>query len=443
MLAPRRLRVAVLVDLLRSPQSGGHVKCWERMATAAAQSDLPVDLTVYFSGPESTEQIGPHTRFRQLPPVLSTKKLKFLPYVPDHTDLAPYHRRLGRELADYDVLHTTDGFFAFSRTAERVARANNIPLVTSFHTDTPSYTRLFTRQTIERIFGNKWLGRKMLQDWNFPERQGRGMDARLAKHLTRCDAALVTREEDHQLAEGILTPSRVRHMRLGIDKLMFGPHRSDRAGVERDYAIPTGRIVFLFVGRVDVGKNIYTLTSAIQKGIAAGLPLHLIIAGVGPAMEDVKTALGENVSAPGFIPPNELARLYASVDCLALSSEVEIRSMAGVEAMASSCPVLVSRKNGVAELFNHTPAMQTVESGVENWAEALHHFSIDGEKRHAMQKAALDYSKNHLASWRDVLAEDLLALWQESAASKRAVNLALKTAMPQAVSVPFRQQQAS
>ena len=50
MRANRPIRVAALVDLPRSPQAGGHVKCWERLAHAAADGGLPLDLTVYFSG---------------------------------------------------------------------------------------------------------------------------------------------------------------------------------------------------------------------------------------------------------------------------------------------------------------------------------------------------------------------------------------------------------
>jgi len=412
---PSTLRVAVLVDLHRSPQAGGHVKCWERLGAATVANDLPLDLTIYFSGDEATEILGPYTRFRALPPVFSTENLKFLPYVPDHTDLGWYHRKLGQELRQYDVIHTTDAFFAFAQTAERISNEYRIPLVTSFHTDTPSYTRIFTRQTIESLFGGGWLGRKMIRDWNVPERKGRSMDRKLAQHVSLCHTALVTREEDHVLAEKILGKEHVHHLRLGVDKAVFGPHRADRSGVEQEYNIPPGHIAVLFVGRIDVGKNILTLVDAMEKCIAAGTPLHLIAAGQGPASAYVKQRLGAHASLPGFVPPEKLARLYASVDCLALSSEVEIRSMAGVEAMASSCPVLVSRKSGVAQLFNHTPAMQTVESGVANWAEALRLFAADPALRQRMRVAALDYSRNHLASWNDVLAEDLFIVWKEAA----------------------------
>jgi len=32
-----------------------------------------------------------------------------------------------------------------------------------------------------------------------------------------------------------------------------------------------------------------------------------------------------------------------------------------------------------------------------------------------MRDSALDYSQHHLASWQDVLAEDLFAVWQQAA----------------------------
>lgn len=421
MIKTKPLRVAALVDLPRSPSSGGHVKCWERLATAAALSSLPLDLTVYFSGQDETEVLAAHTRIRHLKPLFSTANLKFLPYVPDHTDLAPYHPSLARELSQYDVIHTTDGFFAYSRTAERMARAHHIPIVTSFHTDTPAYTRIFTRLAIERSFEwSQGLRHILLDVLDVPERQGKGMDHKIRKHLTNCSYALVTREEDDALAVSILGRDHVRHLRLGVDKEMFNPLRCDRSAIEKIYGIPDNRIVLLFVGRVDVGKNIYTLIHAMEKLIAEGIPLHLVTAGVGPATEDVQKVLKDHVSVAGYVAPVDLAQLYASVDGLALSSEVEIRSMAGVEAIASGCPILVSEKSNIAQLFDNTVAMQTVVSGVDNWADAICNFSADPEKRLTMHKAALDYSDRHLASWQDVLAEDLFTVWQQ-AADKKAV----------------------
>jgi len=410
------LRVAALIDLPRSPQSGGHVKCWERLAQAAAHSELPLDLTVYFSGRETSEILGPKARIRHLPPVFSTSHLKFLPYVPDHTDLAPYHPRLARELPGYDIIHSTDGFFAFARTAERVSRQLGTPLVTSFHTDTPAYTEIFTRDTIERLVGkSNRVSNLLINAWRIPQKKRDGMVRRLATHVRACCHAVVTRAEDEQFAASLLGPERVHHLRLGIDRAMFGPHRNQRIEVEADYGIPSGRLLVLFVGRLDVGKNIYTLIAAMEKLLAEGLPVHLVAAGIGPAENDLKTRLGANVSVPGFVEPNELGRLYASVDLLALTSEVEMRSMVGVEALASGCPVLVAEKSGVAQLFNHTPAMKVVTGGAAPWTEALREIAINPELRQYMRAEAFAYNEAHLAGWGDVLAEDLFAVWREAA----------------------------
>jgi glycosyltransferase involved in cell wall biosynthesis len=368
---------------------------------------------VFFSGPRRTEVLGRGAKLTQLPPLFSTAQLKFLPYVPDHTDLAPYHPRLARELPDFDVIHTTDAFFAFARTAESVSRRRSIPLVTSFHTDTPAYTRIFTRQTIEsRLSG--WPARKLIEDWQLPERQGRRMEQRLAQHVSRCVFAAATRPEDHSLAESVLGPGRVGNLRLGIDKQVFGPHRAERAAIEQAYGLPAGQVLALFVGRLDVGKNIHTLVEAVAAVRAAGLPLHLITAGVGPAADEIRARLGPAATVAGFVPPHELARLYASVDLVALASEVEIRSMVGMEAMASGSPVLVSRKSGVAELFDYTAAMRVVESGPAAWASALRRIALDREGRRTMTAAALDYARRQLASWREVLDEDLFSLWREA-----------------------------
>jgi glycosyltransferase involved in cell wall biosynthesis len=411
----RPLRVAALVDLARSAQAGGHVKCWERLAAAAAETaggDAPLDLTVYFSGDAPDEIVAPNVRLRHLPPVFSTARLKFLPYIPDHTDLAPHHPRLARELPRYDLIHATDGFFAFARTAERVARARGIPLTTSLHTDTPAYARLFTRQTIETLCARwPWLKRKLIEDWNAPERQGARMDRRLKRHLRQCAHAFVTRTEDRNLAQSILSAERVSLLRLGVDKALFGPHRRDAAGVRRDYAIPEGRIVALFVGRVDIGKNVPVLKEAAAEAIASGAPLHLIVAGVGPMTEDVARRLGGHVSLPGFVRPDELARLYASVDFLALPSEVEIHGMATLEAIASGCPAVVARAAGSTPLFGATPAVLAVDGGPQNWAAAMRDLAADPERRAAMRRAAIAYGDSHLASWHQALNEDLLPGW--------------------------------
>jgi hypothetical protein len=63
--------------------------------------------------------------------------------------------------------------------------------------------------------------------------------------------------------------------------------------------------------------------------------------------------------------------------------------------------------------------MQPVESGVDHWLEALRAIATSPEKCKIMRAAAISYSRDHLASWEDVLAEDLFAVWRKAANEKQ------------------------
>jgi glycosyltransferase involved in cell wall biosynthesis len=414
MTQPQKLKVAALVDLLRSPQSGGHVKGWERLAQAASNSNLPLDLTVFFSGTPLTEQISPHVTLRQLPQVFSTARLKFLPYLPDHTDLSPHHPGLAASLHEFDVVHTTDAYFAFTRTAERVCKKLGLGLTHSFHTDQPSYARIFTAKAIHDRLGDGHIANTLINRWQLPERMGRRMEKQRAKHLYQCDLVLTTRVTDQTVAEQVLGPHGVRYLRLGTDTTMFNPMRADRASLYARYQIPPERLLVVFVGRLDEGKNIYTLLDAIAQLVAQGAPLHLIAAGIGPAEEDIRRILPNNATVAGFIPPTELATVYASADVMALASEVEIRSMAMVESLASGLPVLVAAKSGLEKLFPTTDAIQVVTGGVAAWRDAIASFASTS-LHFTMKQAAQYFASNHIASWENVLSEDLLPAWQQAA----------------------------
>jgi glycosyltransferase involved in cell wall biosynthesis len=405
------LRIAVLVDLPRETASGGHVKYWERMALAAVTMDAPLDLTIYFSGVGEDQPLSPQVRFRYLPPVFSTAKLAFLSYVPAHTDLAAFHPKLAEELPNYDVIHTTDGFFAFARTAERIARWNKIPLVTSFHTDTPAYAELFTRLTLENLLG-RHVGGFIGRLFGIPARARAAKEKRLKAHLENCAAVLAMRAEDIAFAQDAVTVDKIKHMHLGVDKEMFAPQRQDRNGILREYAIASDRFIVLFVGRIDAGKNMHVLMQACANAIARGAKLHLIAAGAGPLSDELMKILGENVTLAGVIAPDRLARLYASVDCLAIPSDIEIGGLIGLEALASGCPVLVSRQSGIAQLCGGTEAMLMVESGVAAWTKALIDAARDAARLSTMRDAAFAYRRDIIMGWDDVLNRDFLPVWQ-------------------------------
>jgi glycosyltransferase involved in cell wall biosynthesis len=381
------------------------------MAQACVKENAPIDLTVYFLGTRSDEILSPHVRFRFLPPVFSTARLKFLPYVPAHTDLASFHSRLAQELPGYDLFHATDGFFAFARTAERVSGARGIPLVTSFHTDIPAYAELFTHDMLQNLFGKK-VGTWVDYIFKISKLERYAKESRLGEHLRACAIVLAMRPTDKELAQKFVSGKIIKPMRMGVDKEIFTPQQDARAEVERDYKIAPGKFLTLFVGRVDAGKNVPLLLRACVKAIEKGAKLHLIAVGLGPLSAEVKAVLRNNVTLTGFLPPEKLAKIYAGVDCLSMASDIEIGGLVGVEALSCGCPVLASKASGVASLYGNPAALKEVDGTISSWADSLVSFAKDKTQQAAMREAALAFRREKLAGWGEILKEDFLPIWQ-------------------------------
>jgi glycosyltransferase involved in cell wall biosynthesis len=412
-------RVHVLVDLARGPTSGGHVKSWERLAAAAVGLGEDVDLTVHFAGdaPE-TRALAANVRFVTHRSIFSSARLPFIATVPDHADLAPFHPELARSLERADVVHTTDAYFAFARTAERVADRRHIPLVHSIHTDTPRYTSLFTAATIDKLFGAGRLARLLKDGVALPRRAEARMLRRFAAHQQRCAAVVVSRPDQLEAVGRLLSPRPVSLLRRGIEREVFHPRPADRPWLERTFDIPPGRVVILMVGRLDQVKNVMTVVEAVQQLGAEGLPMHLLCAGEGPDRAAIFERLGMRASCPGTLSTDDLARVYGSADVVAHASHIEDASNVVLEALACGRPLLVAAESGSARFVVDGETGLVVErNDSASWARALRRAVTDEPLRARLGARAAEWATSGIATWPDVLREDLVAVWNRARAA--------------------------
>jgi glycosyltransferase involved in cell wall biosynthesis len=92
----------------------------------------------------------------------------------------------------------------------------------------------------------------------------------------------------------------------------------------------------LYAGRLSPEKGVLELVEAARG-------LNLVVAGDGPLRAQVPEALG-------FVPPEELARLYARAAVVACPSHREGFGVACLEAMAHGRPVVASAVGGLLDL---------------------------------------------------------------------------------------------
>ncbi len=399
----------MLVDLALTDDSGGHVKCWQRLAEAAADHAADhadrLDLTVHFSGPAPARiELSRSVRYVLLPPVFSSARL--VRDVPDHTDLAPWHPRLARALGDYDVIHTTDAFFCYARTAMRFARSRGVPVVSSIHTNTPEYARITTEKLLERLLGRGRLYRAASDYLGLPKRVSGLLERRLATHLGMADTG-----DGHRHC-GIA-------LRRGIDRALFAPGRRDRAWFAQRFGLPPGHLILVYAGKLNAGKNVPLLAPIVAAAREAGAPVHLLCAGAGAEQAALQAALGPAFTGAGPLAQDELARAYASADLFLFPSTIDEWGNAAVEAMASGLPALLAHGSGVATAMADCAGLRVLPGDDPlPWAATIVELAAAPARRAAMGEAARAYVEARVPSWGEVVEEDLLPVWRAAAARR-------------------------
>ncbi len=130
-----------------------------------------------------------------------------------------------------------------------------------------------------------------------------------------------------------------------------------------------------------------------------GLSFRLLLAGRGPAGEDLKALarelkLQERVFFPGQVEPSE--KIYRALDVFCLPSRKEGLGVAALEAMASGLPVAASRVGGLEEsVLDGVTGFLVPPGDPLALAEALEKLLRDGDLRRRMGRAGAERVEEH------------------------------------------------
>jgi glycosyltransferase involved in cell wall biosynthesis len=273
--------------------------------------------------------------------------------IPYYGEMKMYVPHIGeyirRARADaIDVIHlTTPGPIGLA--AVRVARALELPIVGTFHTDLAAYTTLLS--------GSRWLGTLM-----------RGL---LRWIYGQCDRILVPSEATRRIVAETTGDDRgIGLCPRGVDETAFSPaHRSERLRAE--WQVSDARPALLYVGRVSREKGLVLLPALQRQLRARGLPHRWIIAGHGPMHAELTAQLSDAVFT-GALNRQQVAEAFASADIFVFPSRTDTAGNVVLEAQASGLPVFVSDAGGPREnMLPDRTGCVVSGTGPEAWADAL------------------------------------------------------------------------
>lgn len=131
-----------------------------------------------------------------------------------------------------------------------------------------------------------------------------------------------------------VSASRITIAPNAVDPAIFASASRTRTG---------GPVRIIAVGRLAPEKGIDTLLDAVH-----GLPVDVVLAGIGPEEDELRRAAGSNVSFLGHVARDALPLLYADADVLVLPSRSEPWGMTLNEGALAGLPLVASTAAGAA-----------------------------------------------------------------------------------------------
>lgn len=293
-----------------------------------------------------------------------------------------------RALADFapDLVHVaTEAPVGLS--GRRWALSSGTPLLTSYHTNFPTYLRSYRAGVLE---GPLWA---YLRWFHRPA------------EATLCPSrATIASLEEHRFHP------RLRVWSRGVDTTLFDPGR--RRQEVREQLAPGAERILMYVGRLAPEKKVDLLVEALPRVRAATGPgTALVLVGDGPSRNSLRHMEVDGVHFTGFLRGEELADAYAAADLFIIASETETFGNVALEALASGVPVVAVASGGLTETVIPGVTGQLVPPGdVVALSGACVALLRNGDERDRLRECARSEALRR--GWGPIL-DGVLAVYEE------------------------------
>jgi glycosyltransferase involved in cell wall biosynthesis len=240
--------------------------------------------------------------------------------------------------------------------------------------------------------------------------------------ITDCIVTISPAQRDDIVNRFRVAPGpRVVTIPLGLDLDALAAAPAAPSVLRDRMGIPSGDLVFGFVGRFVPIKDLGTLVRAFASVAHAVPQARLLLVGDGPLRRDIESTaaragISDRVSFAGWT--EDLIGVYAAMDVCVLSSLNEGTPVALIEAMASGKPVIATAVGGVPDVVDDGRTGLLVPArDADGFAAAMVALAHDSARRTEMGQSARHDVVSRFSHLR--LVEDIDRLYTDRLPRKR------------------------
>ena len=238
---------------------------------------------------------------------------------------------LRKTISDFDIIHIHEHRHSLAIATHRYAKRNNVPYVLQAH---GSVLPFFQKQQLKEIFDRFW-GFDILHD---------------ASRVL----ALTEVEKEQYLKMGV-SGQKIEIVPLGINLNEYG-NLPDKGNFKSKYNIDENDKLILFLGRIHEIKGLDLLISAFNQIQNESVKLAIVGGDYGFRGELEKLIneyeLGDKVLFPGVLTGQDKIEALVDCDIFVMPSRYESFTTSGLEAMACSKPIILTKNNHIHTWVN-------------------------------------------------------------------------------------------
>ncbi|MDB5278725.1 MAG: putative Glucosyltransferase [Ferruginibacter sp.] len=255
-----------------------------------------------------------------------------LPHYPNLRVTMPFsvQSRLKNVIGSFnpDVIHIQDHFI-LSKAVVKLNRKLNIPLIATNHFLPASVSSFIKNKMIKRVIENFWWSR-FSDVFN---------EALLVTTYTEAGARIIRPRLDADVIP--ISGSVYTEPFTSFEK---------KQRIKNKYGL-VDKPVLLYVGRLDTGNHIDGIIEAVAK-VAKTIDFCFVVAGNGNQKAALEKQVKElhiedRVMFTGFVPEEDLYKLYGISRCFITATTTELHSLAILQAMAAGLPVIAPNAGAV------------------------------------------------------------------------------------------------
>ncbi|MFD2675129.1 glycosyltransferase family 4 protein [Gulosibacter bifidus] len=283
--------------------------------------------------------------------------------------------KIAREMEQFapHVVHLVNPVVLAAYGALSASR-RDLPMLASFHTDTPQYADALGLASIRKA-GTEYLRRIH----NLAE-------------VNLCTSPQMVERAEH------LGFERVDLWPKAIDTGNYRPDRADDPMRARLTDGNPGDKLMIYIGRMSKEKNLRALLPAIRALQDRGVRLAMV--GSGPDRAELEREFADtNTIFTGYMSGDALAAAFASADVFAFPSTTETLGFVALESMASGVPVVGARAGGIPFAVSEgRSGLLFNPASLDDFIAQLERLLFDDELRMRMGAAGREEALE--SSWR-------------------------------------------